>query len=262
MQSLLSRASRATCFILLCTAACSSDDTSTPLGVTEAPAGTGASSTAGKSGSTGTAGTAAKGGGTAGTSGLTGSVAGRGVVAVAGRSGSAGTAGIPSTSDEDGGVPSAAGTGAGGSRAGGAGSAGRASAGTGGTGTAGTGTAGSSGAAGSGAAATFSDVYAVFMTGCMGASCHVGASRAGDGLVMTDKMTAYTNLVDANSVSCPGLKRVVAGDAANSELLHTLDHTAAGTCANTPRMPDNKPMLSAADIALVTSWITAGALNN
>jgi hypothetical protein len=154
----------------------------------------------------------------------------------------------------------AAGSGAAGTAAGsgGTGVAGHA-AGAGGAGQGGS----AAGQAGSGAAAaTFTDVYKIIMTNCAGSTCHVGATRAADGLSMNDKMTAYMNLVGANSVSCSGLKRVVAGDAMTSELLNTLEHTRAGTCANTPRMPDGKPMLSMADIDTVSSWITAGALNN
>ncbi|HKP62207.1 MAG TPA: hypothetical protein VJV78_35990, partial [Polyangiales bacterium] len=109
---------------------------------------------------------------------------------------------------------------------------------------------------------TFTQVYALFMTSCAGSTCHVNATRAGDMLVMNDKATAYKNLVGVNAVSCQGEKRVVAGDPNKSELVHALAHTQVGSCARTPRMPDNKPMLSAADIDKVKSWVQAGALDN
>ena len=80
---------------------------------------------------------------------------------------------------------------------------------------------------------------------------------------MPDKMKAYMNLVGVNSTSCTGEKRVVAGDAVKSELVHTLDRTAIGSCGTrTPRMPDNKPKLAQADIDTVTAWVTAGAMND
>jgi hypothetical protein len=81
-------------------------------------------------------------------------------------------------------------------------------------------------------------------------------------LAMTDKATAYMNLVGVNSVSCSGEKRVVANNPTASELVATLAHTRAGNCARTPMMPDNKPMLPADQIEKVRSWIMAGAMNN
>jgi hypothetical protein len=101
------------------------------------------------------------------------------------------------------------------------------------------------------------------MTNCSGASCHINATRAAGGLSMADKMTAYMSLVGVNSSVCSGEKRVVAGDAAKSELVHTLTRTQIGTCTRTPKMPGgNKPMLAQADIDTVTAWIAAGAPNN
>jgi hypothetical protein len=81
-------------------------------------------------------------------------------------------------------------------------------------------------------------------------------------LSMADQATAYANLMDVNSVSCRGQKRVVAGDVNASLLVHTLDRTRSGTCANTPMMPDNRPKLPQSDIDLVTSWVRGGAPNN
>jgi hypothetical protein len=122
--------------------------------------------------------------------------------------------------------------------------------------------AGSGGSGGTAAAATFTEVYAIFMASCAGTTCHVSAMRPGDMLSMTDKATAYMNLVGVNSVSCSGEKRVVASDPMKSELVHTLDRTRIGSCTNTPRMPDNRAMLPADQIEKVRSWVQAGALNN
>ena len=63
-------------------------------------------------------------------------------------------------------------------------------------------------------------------------------------------------------MSCPGAKRVVAGDADKSEFAHTLQHTALTGCARTPKMPDNQPMWSQTDLDLVVNWIKAGAKND
>jgi hypothetical protein len=90
----------------------------------------------------------------------------------------------------------------------------------------------------------------------------VNATVAGGMLAMPDKATAYMNLVNANATQCAGEKRVVPGDSAKSELVASLKHTQVGSCARTPRMPDNMPQWKDSDIALVTSWIQAGAQNN
>ena len=79
---------------------------------------------------------------------------------------------------------------------------------------------------------------------------------------MKDKATAYMNLVGANATQCMGEKRVVAGDSDKSELVHSLQHTAVGSCTRTPKMPDNKPMFTAAQLDTVISWVKAGAPNN
>ena len=164
-----------------------------------------------------------------------------GVLATGGRGG--GTSMMPTTGGTNGGSArggtSANGSGAAGSVGGGAGASGT------GTGT-----------------STFTQVYAMFMTNCSGSTCHINASRTGDGLSMADKMTAFMNLVGVNSVSCNGEKRVVAGDPDKSELVHTLDRTRIGSCTRTPQMPDNKPKLAQPNIDLVVNWIMAGAKND
>jgi hypothetical protein len=104
--------------------------------------------------------------------------------------------------------------------------------------------------------ATFTQVYGLIMMGC---SCHVTGTSGG--LAMPNKMTAYTNLVGMNSMSCSGQKRVVAGDPANSVLFHSVDRTNLGSCM-VPQMPRNAAKWSAANIETVRAWIMAGALNN
>jgi hypothetical protein len=141
--------------------------------------------------------------------------------------------------------------------------------GTGGTGTGGVGVAGTggvgtggmgvgTGGAGAGTGPTFTAVYGIFMKSCAGGTCHIGAFFAGAGLSMTDKMTAYTNLVGTASRQCTGRKRVVAGDATMSVLMQCLEHK--GGCA--PAMPQRLPALSMADLDTVRAWIMAGAKND
>ncbi|HET6336286.1 MAG TPA: hypothetical protein VFG30_23855 [Polyangiales bacterium] len=243
---------RIACAILIALCAACGDDSGSSTNPTQTGGAGGAAGSATIPGTT--AGSTA-----AGRSGTAGGAAGRGAAgsSVAGSSGRAGgggsTAGTSAMSDDDAGVAgsTAAGSGAAG-RAGSSGSA----AGMGGA------AAGSGGTGGTATAATFTEVYAIFMTSCAGSTCHVSATRPGDMLAMTDKATAYMNLVGVNSVSCSGEKRVVAGNPTASELVATLAHTRAGSCARTPMMPDNKPMLPADQIEKVRSWIMAGAMNN
>jgi hypothetical protein len=141
-----------------------------------------------------------------------------------------------------------------GAGAGGAGMGGRSGAGGGG-GAAGGGMAGAAGG-GMPAATTFSQVYGLIMTGC---GCHVTGTVGG--LSMANKMTAYTNLVGANSMACSGQKRVVANDPANSVLFHSIERTMLGSC-NVPQMPAGAQKWAQADIDKVKAWIMAGAMNN
>jgi hypothetical protein len=239
--------------------------------LTCAVAACGSDTTAGDDTSTGGRANAGKSGGAAAaTAGA--SAAGRGpvVVASAGRSGSGVSAGVSGASGGRGGSAAVGGAHASAGHASGTGGASgqneedagvlsdagaSASAGKGGA---------TAGAGGSGATATtFTQVYSLFKTSCAGATCHIGATRVGDMLSFADQATAYMRLVSVDAVSCPGIKRVVPGDPDNSELVHTLTHTAAGSCGrSTPRMPDNLPMLMQSDIDLVVSWVKAGALDD
>jgi hypothetical protein len=117
---------------------------------------------------------------------------------------------------------------------------------------------GMAGAAGGGmaGATTFTQVYAIVMTGC---GCHVTGTSGG--LSMANKMSAYMNLVGANSTACSGQKRVVANDPAASVFFHSVDRTMLGSC-NVPQMPQGGAKLGQADIDKVKAWIMAGAMNN
>jgi hypothetical protein len=162
--------------------------------------------------------------------------------------------------------PNAAGTGSANTRGGSAGT-GTAGAttrgGSGGTGGSGRGTAGTMGGtagSASGSAPTFTNVYAILMQNCAGGGCHLSSPGAA-GLLMSDKMTAYTNLVGASSSKCFGQQRVVAGNPDTSVLLLALEHMRSGSC-RAPSMPQGRPQLSAADLATIRGWIMGGALND
>ena len=251
--------------VVLTAVACGSNDDAGTSEASEGAAASGATtgsagktaSSAGGSGATrtGAAGTTAT--GASGTKATT--AAGAGTSATTSGAGNGGSAGKgAAAADDDAGVPPAAGS------SGSAGHAGNAAhAGSGGAGGGSAGSSGSMSAAGSGgssaAAATFTQVYALINTGCSGVACHVGASVAGGMLAMPDKATAYKNLVGVDAAECRGEKRVVAGDPAKSELVASLKHTQVGSCTRTPQMPENKAQWKDSDIALVESWIQAGA---
>jgi len=110
--------------------------------------------------------------------------------------------------------------------------------------------------------ASFAEVYTIISARCAGSTCHVGIAGAGGGnLAMNDRASAYKNLVGVNAAICRGEKRVVAGNPAKSELVHTLARTKLGTCS-TPQMPEALPKLAQAEIDKVIAWVSAGAPNN
>jgi hypothetical protein len=185
------------------------------------------------------------------------SAAGRGSVGLAGQPSRAGRSGGVAGRASSAGRSGAAGTpvvtaGRSGTTAGSSALAGRPAAGT-------TPTPAGSGAVGT---ATFTQVYAIITARCAGASCHVGATGTGGGnLVMNDRASAHKNLVGVNAAICRGEKRVLAGNVAKSELIHTLARTQIGSCA-APQMPLALPKLAQTEIDTVTAWVSAGAPNN
>jgi hypothetical protein len=105
------------------------------------------------------------------------------------------------------------------------------------------GTGGTTGTGGTGGAApTFTQIYTqILVVYCAGSQCHDPGSASG--VAFSTQSSAYT------SVS----KYVTAGNGTGSSLYKTLSSGA---------MPQGKPKLSAANLALVQAWIDAGALNN
>lgn len=113
----------------------------------------------------------------------------------------------------------------------------------------GTGTAGEDDG---GTPATFADVQAIFgASGCVAAACH-DAATASEGLDLeTDPHSA---LVNGTSVPT-GKPLVVAGDSAGSYLIEKLGPSPSAGFA----MPTGTNGLDPADLAVVASWIDAGA---
>jgi hypothetical protein len=220
----------------------------------------------GSGGMTGTGGTGSGGIGTGG-SGSGGTAAGgtgSGGVGTGGSgSGGVGTGGSGSGGTGMGGTTGTGGRGSGGSTGSGGGAGGGMGGNVGGLG-GGTGTGGASGrggsggqagsagtgGAGGGSAATFTQVYKMILdapasspSSCMGSSCHIPAPGSA-GITYDTQADAYRTLL---------VNAVVPGNAANSILYMYLS---SGT------MPKGRTKLSATLIALVASWINAGALNN
>ena len=101
----------------------------------------------------------------------------------------------------------------------------------------------------------------IFTPICSG--CHNGTAGAGNGLPGIQDLRAgstFAAVVGVNSIEVPALKRVAAGDAANSYLIQKLEGTQGA--GNGARMPFGGPYLDQATIDQVKSWITAGAANN
>jgi hypothetical protein len=155
----------------------------------------------------------------------------------AGMAGTTGAAGVTASAGTNGGggtvtTGGTTGTGAAG-RGGSAGAAGR-----GGT----TAAAGTGVPADGGPPATFTQVYStIVQVYCGGQSCHFPGN--GGGLSMSSKANAYRVFYD----------RALPGNGAGSGVYITLESGA---------MPREQPKLSAANLALVKSWIDDGALNN
>ena len=179
------------------------------------------------------------------------------------------------------------GAGVGGTGVGGMGSGGMGSGGTGvgGRGAGGAGVGGATGVGGStgtdagvgsdgavdAAPATLTQVWMQILSnngaspapGCFG--CHDGSDTAIPDY--TSVATSYATLVgvNANESGCPG-KRVVAGDTETSVLINKLRSKAnfatATVCGGDPMPAGNNRRISADQLHMIESWITAGALNN
>jgi hypothetical protein len=222
---------------------------SEPIDLSGGQAGSGPPSSAPSSGAAGDtngpSSTTGEGGNTTGTAGTTAEGGTTGAAGATGTTGAAGSGSDPTGVAGTSGVAGSTGAGHGGSVATGRGGS---------TGAAGsTGVAGSTGHGGStgtpdggttdgGTTATFTQVYTTILSVyCTGSSCHNPGTKGN--VNFASQAMAYSTLKS----------RVVAGNSASSTLY---------TDVNTGKMPDSKPKLSAANIALIKAWIDAGALNN
>ena len=132
------------------------------------------------------------------------------------------------------------------------------------------------GASGAGGGATFTRVWTEVLSakGCSGPLCH-GAMPAAGGMSFRDQSTAYLNLVNSPAAgpACKtsGRFRVKAGDPNMSVLVEKMSSAmpscgtpmppGAGVAPNCA-MPTPLTCNSMAEIALVKSWIAAGAKND
>lgn len=109
-------------------------------------------------------------------------------------------------------------------------------------------------------AATFTQVYMILSSKCGG--CHTTGTSGN--LDMKNKATAYGELVgkkaEGGACSAGGMTRVIAGNAANSLLIHKLTMMDSMVCGD--RMPQGRAPLSMTELNTIRSWINAGALNN
>ena len=104
--------------------------------------------------------------------------------------------------------------------------------------------------------ATFSRVKSEILPTCSAVGCH-GRIAPQESLVLTPDV-AYAQIVGVTSIEVPSLKRVTAGDAANSYVYRKI--TAVGISGD--RMPQGGPFLTDAQTALVRDWIRRGAPND
>ena len=225
--------------------------------------GTGGSGNLAETGGTG--GTSATGaGGTSNTGGSVGSggSATGGTVATGGSVGSGGSRATGGTTGTGGSGATGGRAGAGGSGAGGRGGVGGSGAGgRGGVGGSASGTGGTGGAGG--AAATFASVTSLFAANCT--SCHDGTNHTD--LRATGLYARIVNQSPTKSTvaACESQKLIVPGNTAMSLISNKIKGTNLGGCNG--RMPDGcsttsanpRPCLTTAQIAIVDSWINAGA---
>jgi uncharacterized protein (TIGR03118 family) len=109
------------------------------------------------------------------------------------------------------------------------------------------------------AAATLTQLQAqIFGPICSG--CHTGIGTSLPGVQnLTSVAATYKSLVGVPSIEQPAVERVKPGDPDASYIVLKLEGAASISGA---RMPFGGPYLSAAQIAQVESWISAGALDN
>jgi hypothetical protein len=97
------------------------------------------------------------------------------------------------------------------------------------------------------------DVQPIFTARCAVVGCHITATEANFGLVLTDPETSRRNIVNVPSGLYPPFTRVVPGDSSMSIL---------PTMLITGEMPKQGPPLSQPTIDTIRNWIDQGAQDN
>ncbi|KPJ94508.1 MAG: hypothetical protein AMJ53_05135 [Gammaproteobacteria bacterium SG8_11] len=111
------------------------------------------------------------------------------------------------------------------------------------------------------------DIQPTLQAACATSGCHDAATQS-HGANFSSASATYASLVDVDNHHCGGIgaKRVVAGDAANSQILNILDWgltpciVNGGTAAL--QMPEGGAELDHEFIHFFEHWITDGAQNN
>lgn len=108
-------------------------------------------------------------------------------------------------------------------------------------------------------AGTLSDIQAkIFTPSCALSGCHDASASATQANLILTAGQSHASLVGVASEKS-ALLRVAAGDPANSFLVKKLKNPSGSEGL---RMPQGSPALSAAKIAAIEEWITAGAAND
>ncbi len=97
----------------------------------------------------------------------------------------------------------------------------------------------------------------IFSPTCAVAGCHTGPTGPNlpSGMDLSSANASFASLVNVASVESPTTRRVAAGDANNSYLIHKLE----GSAAVGARMPFGGPFLEQSNIDVIRLWIDSGA---
>ena len=102
----------------------------------------------------------------------------------------------------------------------------------------------------------------IFTPICSG--CHTGVGTALPGVQNLTAGNTFANIVNVASLEVPSLKRILPNDTTNSYLLQKIEGAAGIVGAQMPfGCPTaSNPCLTQAQIDLVKTWVSQGALNN
>ena len=103
-------------------------------------------------------------------------------------------------------------------------------------------------------------VQPIFTSNCALSNCHIAPNPQQGQDLSTGQ--AWSNIVNVPAVQLPTMNRVTPGDTTQSYLFHKIAGTQVTVGGSGSRMPRGLPALSSQDIAIISSWITKGALDN